>query len=306
MAAKKKIKPPPPLGFDDREVDVPPTARALDTTRDDDVPVDKTRADFRNEEFARVIRQHGKFVWWRKALLCPCFTPETDQASLDCPDCNGSGYIYVQPLRIRAQMLQFDRKINIYEKMGVWQEGAVNITTESHHRLGYRDSIEMEDAVIPFNEIVKKGNRRGIRSGLATSIDTARFRIRNIAAAVYKKKSGSLNFLEEDYHFRITREGWIEWLPAGLRDVSDGTFVSIHYDYAPIFLVLSWMHVTRTDVSGRKRPADKPKVTDLPQQAMAKLDFLVNVNDVPSMQLAIAQPTGVENPKTAKRGAADA
>lgn len=292
--AAKKIKPPPPVGYDDRNVDVPPTVGQYATTRGDDLALSKTRANFRETEFVRTLRQHGKYVVWRKALLCPCWTEETEQAALDCQDCNGSGYLYVQPLEIQMQMLQFDGKVNVFEKMGVWQEGSVQVTTEPQFRLGYRDAIEMRDAVIPFNEVIRKGNRRGIRQQLPDGVDSARYRIRNTAAAVYKKSGGDLAFLEEDYHYTITEEGWIKWLPPGSRAVPDGTLISFHYDFCPIFLVVSWMHITRTDVSSRKA-GDKPKVVDLPQQALAKLDFLLDVNAVPSMQ-QISQPTGPTNP----------
>ncbi len=290
----KKIVAPKPRIAKGRIVEVPRTIRTFDT--DESRPVkQKLRSDFRPEEFIRLLEQHGKHIIWRKAMLCVCLNKTTGQAEVDCPECNAGGFIYVDPIAIRAHMVQFDKKTSIYEKFGLWQEGSVNITTEPKYRLGYRDSIEMRDSVIPFNELLFKNNRRGLRSKLPTNVDSARYRIANMTKLVFKKKSDkSLFFLEENYHFRITREGWIQWLEAGNRAVPDEATLSAHYDFHPVFLVLSWFHVTRDDVSGRKSAVDR--VIAHPIQAMAKLDFLIDVNDAPNTTAgAVAEPSGVGN-----------
>ena len=291
-----KIKPPPPITSRNpsRIVDVPPTVGEADTTAGDDIPLNKTRADFREDEFTRVIRQHGKHIIWRKALICPCFNPSTEQAMLDCEDCNASGYLYVQPITITAWMAQFDAKVRLFEKFGSWQSGQVSVSVEAKHRPGYRDSLEMRDSVIPFAELIFKGNRRGLRSALPDGVDSARFRIVDVSAMLHKKKDGSLLFLQEGVHFEITYEGWIKWTAAGDRAVPDKGVVSLQYEYHPIFLVVSWFHITRDDTSGRKTAT--PRIISHPVQVMAQLDYLVNVNAVPSMTPgAVAQPTGVPN-----------
>ena len=291
MATKKKIAPPAPRLESYRQGEVPPTVGVKYTTQGDELNVNKTRADFREEEFVRVIRQHGKYVVWRKALLCPCFNPETEQAALDCPDCNADGYIYVQPKRVQALMFQFDKKTTIYEKFGLYQEGSVNVTVEAKYRLGYRDSLELEDQIIPMNELLIKNNRRGRRNGLPTGVDSARFRIVDVAALLYRKND-SIVSLEQGIHYSITKEGWIKWTSAGNRVIPDGGVFTIHYDFHPIYMVISWMHVTRDDVSGRKTEPAKDRVIAHPVQAMAKLDFLVNSNGLPSMALEVAEPSG--------------
>lgn len=296
MTKKKKIKPPPArTTVDGRLVEVPPTTGAQLTSVGDNVNPAKTRSDFREEEFVRIIRQHGKHVVWRKALLCPCFNAETEQIRVDCDHCNGDGYVYVHPHRIQALMMQFDKKTSIYERYGLFQEGSCQVTTLPDHRLGYRDSLEMLDAVIPMNELLVKGNRRGRRSVLPDGVDAARFRIVSVAALLVEK-SDSVMQLEEGLHFTITSEGWIQWTDLGNRAVKDGTSFSIHYDFHPIFLCISWMHVTRDDVSGRRTVPTKPRSVSLPVQAMCKLDFLVNPFGVPSLDDPIApEATGVGN-----------
>ena len=82
------ISPPAPITNSHRTVPAPPTVGVLDYHRE--LPAhSKTRADFRPQEFERVIIQHGKYVVWRKALLCPCSNQATGQTLLDCTDCDG-------------------------------------------------------------------------------------------------------------------------------------------------------------------------------------------------------------------------
>ncbi len=294
---KKKIKAPAPrvepgtTNSPRRRVEVPSTVGRQDTTAGDNVPLVKTRASFREEEFVRVIRQHGKFVIWRKALLCPCFNPETEQAVLACESCDGSGYLFVDPHAIQAVMLQFDKKTSIYERFGLYQQGTVQVTVEPKYRLGYRDSIELLDAVIPMNELLIRGDRRGRRSKLPAGVDSARFRIRDVSAALYRDDAGRVVALQKGIHFDITDEGWIRWLTAA-DVVPEGGVFSLHYDFHPIFLVISWIHVTRDDVSGRKATSAEPRVISLPVSAMAQLLFLTDVNAVPSMDPVAKLPSG--------------
>lgn len=295
--AKKKIAPPAPrMTGDGRSVEVPPTTGAQLTTAGDGINTSKTRADWREQEFIRLLRQHGKYVIWRKALLCPCLVADTGQVRVDCDRCNGDGYIYVAPHRIQAVMMQFDKKTSIYERYGLFQEGSCQVTTEPQHRLGYRDSIEMLDSVIAMNELLTKGNRRGRRRVLPDGVDSARFRIVSISHLLSMKDDGSIVALEEGLYFTITDEGWIRWTERGDRLLKDGATFTVHYDFHPIFICISWMHVTRDDVSGRNAPRDQPRTVSHPVQAMLKLDFLVDVNGLPSLDEPYArEATGSGN-----------
>lgn len=288
---KPKLRPPAPLNAPGRVVDVPPTVGQKDTTAGDQLNPQQARVQFLENEFVRVIRQHGKFVVWRKAMLCPCMSHETEQARLACPDCGGGGYIYVDPLQIRAFMAAFDKKTSIYEKYGLWQEGATQISVEPQHRIGYRDSLELLDVVLPMNELLTKGDRRGRRHKLPDGVDSARFRILNVATAFFRDKRDKLQKLDVGEDFKVSDEGWIRWLPPGKR-VQEGAILSVHYDFHPIYLVQSWPHVTRDDVSGAKTNKTGQRSVALPVQGMGKLMFLVDANSVPSLDEVVPEPSG--------------
>lgn len=270
------IKAPTPIDKGNRTVDVPPTIGSIDTSGPQPAK-QKTRADFKPQEFERVIAQHGKYVTWKKALLCPCINPTTGQVLLDCTDCDGSGYVYVDPIDVQAHMVSFDANTRIYEKFGMWLEGNVMVTVLPQYRLGYRDSIEMKDALMSFNEVLKKGNRRGIRSKLPSGVDSARYRIVNVTKLVYHGESaGSFSTLECGFHFEVDDNGWIKWLNAGDALIPDGTVFSVHYDFHPVFQIISHPHVLRDDVRGTKVAKDTAYA--LPIQAAARLDYLIDIN----------------------------
>lgn len=242
----------------------------------------KTRADFREEEFERLIAAHGKYTTWRKALICPCVTNSiTGQTDFTCNRCDGSGFYYVDPIRIQAVILFSDKETNLYERAGLWLNGQAQITVSADHRLGHRDSIELRDSVMVFDELLTKGNRRGIRKRLPAGVDTGRYRIVNMVLAIFEDRNGAFVSLKQCEHFNLTSDGWIEWTPIGTALVPDGTTISVRYEYKPTYLIESFPHVWRDDVSRRKSVIDKSIA--LPINAVGRLDYLVDVNkQIPS------------------------
>jgi hypothetical protein len=286
MATPGGLRPPAPIKtnapsyvqrFDNG---VPGTAGATDPLADvnADIQLDKNRADFRIVEFNRVLLQHGKRVTWRKAMLCPCLNETTGQADLVCKECDGSGYVYVDPLPIKAHMVSFEKNTRLYEKFGLWASGEVSVSVQPNYRLGYRDSIEMTDDLMNFNELIKKGNRvGGKRADLPAHIDAARYRIAQLTKAlVMPKDSAGIISLEVGASLRLTDQGLIEWLPAGERLVPDGSYVSVHYDYHPVWIVTSHPHAQRSDVALTGLPNEA--AVALPLQASAQLDFLAETD----------------------------
>lgn len=266
------IRGPKPRTSADVTSAVPATSGSFDTA--DTAEVSQTRAQFRDVEFTRALRQHGKVVMWRKAMICPCVRPDTERCEVDCVDCDGSGFVYVDPIEIQAHMAAFSEKTRIYEKFGLWASGEVQVTTFAANRLGYRDSLEMKHELMVFNELIVKGDRHGRRAQLGPDIDSARYRIVNLTRVLVRSKDGVLP-LEVGYHVKVTPSGHLEWLAPGQRVVPDGARVSIHYDFHPTWIVTSHPHATRTDL---KVIDGQEKVIGLPLQVGAQLDFLADVN----------------------------
>lgn len=257
------------------ETRIPETAKDTDPLRDLNaaLTVNKQRADFKPEQFDLVINQHGKRVRWRKAMLCPCLEETTGQAAVNCFDCDGSGYVYVDPLDIQLLMFSNDSKTRLYEKFALWQQGEAQVSMQANYRMGFRDSIESIDDVSNFNELLKKGNRRGRRSALPANTDSARYRIAAIAKIISKTSvKGSVLSAERGLHFELTEAGHIQWTAQGNKLIPDGVFYSIHYDFHPVYIVTSHPHVMRSDIKGTKEINEV--VQPLPLNASVQLDFL--------------------------------
>jgi len=236
-----------------------------------------TRADFRDIEFTRVIRQHGKFVTWRKAMPCPCLEETTGQPGMNCAYCDGSGWYYIDPQNIQALMMAVDKSVRLHERFGIWLSGTTSITVEPQHRVGFRDSLSMRDSVMTYSEILKKGNRRGIRQKLPLRTDSCRYRIVNLIQ-MFMFRDNAIVTLSKGIHFKITENGWIEWTIDGDSMIAPGTPISVRYEFNPIFIVESFPHVLRDDVTLANTTVDK--VYSLPVQSVGKLDFLLDANTV--------------------------
>jgi hypothetical protein len=268
------------------------TARVHPTVTEDDPYADrrgtintrKTRGQFRTIEFIRAIQQHGYFLLWRKAVICPCLNPVTKQVEMNCDHCDGSGFFYFDPIETRGIMSRFERNAKTYEKFGSWVEGSAQLTVEPQYRMHYRDQIEMLDSVMTHSEVITKGDRHGLRSKLPENRDSARYRIhRMVQAVILDTDTQEITKLEEGYHYKVDVNGWVEWLAAGQTLVADETVISLLYDYHPIFMVMSHLHAFREAVLESKSPV--AEVFSLPVQTTIKLDYLSDVSiPLPSMQ----------------------
>jgi hypothetical protein len=248
----------------------------------------KTRGQFRAIEFTRAIRQHGYFLTWRKAVLCPCRNPKTDQVKMNCKNCDGSGIFYFDPIKVRGIMTALERNVKPYEKFGSWNEGTSMLTVEPQYRMHFMDQIQMTDSVMTHAEWIKKGNRHGTRTRLPKNVDSGRYRIiRMIQALVVDENTDIVYALDEGKHFKIDGDGWVEWLT---NDVADGMVVSLLYEYHPIWIVMSHVHALRDVVIETKNP--QPEVTSLPVQTRVKLDFLAEINIPPPSLMSDLSPDG--------------
>lgn len=301
-----KPKAPTPIIIKDpgpfkRGIDVPATSTQPDAYQPDKDGVSTrhgnklftrhARAQFHADEFMRLILQHGSYLFWSKAAICPCLNPETNQTRINCPDCDSSGYRYSDRMEVRGVLMSMERNQRTEEKFGTWVEGTAQLTVEPQYRPGFRDSFEMRDAVMPHSELLRKGDRNGLRSKLPDNMDSAHYRIVRMTSLIWQPgqptvvedpTAPSPRALEEGIHFRITVDGWIEWLPASFDLVQDGEILTAIYEYHPIYLVVSHPHATRDTIAELKRP--EQDVQSMPVQATVKLEYLGDVNmPLPSM-----------------------
>ena len=268
------IKPPAPIGKAGRTVYPQPSVGQKDPGGIAIGNKNKARANLRPEEFEKLVAQHGHYVRWSKAMPCPCVSGDSGQANMSCSECDGGGFVYIDEMEIQIVMMSHDKKVSLYEKFGLWQSGSAQVTTYARHRPAYRDAIEMVDAIMVRTELIKKGDRRGIKQGLPADTDAARYKIKSISAILTTDSFGNTARLEEGTDFTIGADGLLHWTPAGNIKAPDGNILSLRYDYSPVYLVQSWPHALRDFVGNRKSTVDK--IESLPVSAMVQLDFIVS------------------------------
>ena len=107
--------------------------------------------------------------------------------------------------------------------------------------------------------------------------DTARYRILDVTRIVVWIGSEAV-FLERDVHYRLTKDGWIEWTAVGHALVPDGTKISLRYEFHPVWVIQSVPHSLRDDTSGRKSAKNVDRIISHPIQGAAYLDFVLDAN----------------------------
>lgn len=254
----------------------------------------RPRADMRPDEFAKLIDTKGYRVWWSRTSICPCRNnDQTDQADVSCTLCKGDGWFehlpddalgllevdgYGNPMVFNeartAVMVMIwassaTRDPQIFERFGDWAFGMAKATFDGANKPGYRDRVEVIDAVMPWSQLAvadgsakisvtrNRGKQRGLQYG---AVDV--YMLRSLAT-VYRR----------DQDYRVGETGEIEWL---VTPPPEGTVLSVHYLVHPIFRVMDHAFVFR-DTNAQKYNKAETKAeehTCLPTQVLLKLEYL--------------------------------
>ena len=92
------------------------------------------------KKYQAALARHGQWLRWVRVLVCPCMTPGTGQADLQCSLCKGRGEIYRNPgpFQLRQEIVNHDNKGRVYTanspiisgESTVWQ-GTTSLTLGS-------------------------------------------------------------------------------------------------------------------------------------------------------------------------------
>lgn len=251
------------------------------------------RADFNPNPFTVSIEGHGYRVAWTRAVLCPCrpLNDQTSQADPNCPQCHAKGYFYFgsttpqdpdkigllntaqqaivtgqNAFVIRAILTSLSSDTSPFKDIGGWRTGTCNVTTRPENKLAYYDKLVAIDSTIAYNEVVVIN-------------DT------NVLPVTYVVDGGVTLVMDDSFHryapdvdYTLLK-GKIVWLRNQPRV---GTRVAVHYMTHPTWIVMTYPHTVRnTYILGKKLAHSTPEgdYYDLPIQAQAKLEFLVNAEE---------------------------
>lgn len=256
----------------------------------------KTRVDFRDSEFRKLIAQKGLNIRWTQTAQCPCSSRTNDlnmdidyigadvpDKSIDtsfntgCPICKGEGKIYHSPQNIQAVVTGAEGDY-INARFGGYRDGVLNLTLNPEHLPAFGDKFELLDSVMLYQEIVEDNG--GITLPLRFPIQQRTLKLRNenkTIGVTYCSYSLDTTFvtqnveLAEGVDFTIVNNV-INWVnkPA---NVSKFTF---SYYIHPSYICVGFPNSVRDTHVKFKQVSDVN--TPLPIRIQAKLEFLESAN----------------------------
>jgi hypothetical protein len=235
---------------------------------EDDVPV--ARVDIKVEDYDRLIMQKGINLCVFRSMYCPN-TKSTDGAEheIDCPLCNGSGYIDVNPIKTRGFIQNQALEKMLDNQGGQFDGNSVSITFLSGIELQYFTLIELNDFTQIYYQRIKR------KAG--SNIDILKYRACRVN--VIMDSNGVQYYQDND--FKIDPNGSILW--SGARKPADHIIYSIHYECHVQFRAVRAMHVNRYT---QYKPSGEALVSHvkLPEQWLATKEFLVRRHDINTNQ----------------------
>lgn len=143
----------------------------------------KPRADFRVEDFERMIDAQGARLAWARAIRCPCVpvNAQTQQPDPRCERCRRHpGWTFFGPADyfvpaavgqldqlqqavvehygasvIRGIMVGLNHRDDEFNKLGIWRFGEGLVTVRPQNVLAYNDRLVDLDSEIAFSEVLE-------------------------------------------------------------------------------------------------------------------------------------------------------
>lgn len=109
--------------------------------------------------FNRFLAGIGQQFEWRKAFTCPCVSPATNSARLDCPHCHGKAWIWASPV-IGVAGVPSQRVQREFAAATQWESGDMMLTVPSNsplYAMGERDRVVQLNGDDPFSINLRRG-----------------------------------------------------------------------------------------------------------------------------------------------------
>lgn len=225
----------------------------------------KQRVDLQVADFDRLIEQKGVNIKVFRTMYCPNVkSVDAAEHEIDCPLCNGSGFLDMNPLCTKGFIQNQDLEKMLDTVAGQYDGNSVLITFPIGIELQYFTKIELEDfTMIYFERLLRK---------VGTNIDILKYRACRINQIV--DKNGVEYFQGQD--FNIDPNGNLQWLA---RKPADEVIFSIHYECHVQFRATRAMHVSRFTQYKAAGEAGVEHIK-MPEQWLCTKEFLLRRKDI--------------------------
>jgi hypothetical protein len=218
----------------------------------------------------------NSFIWDQgvrikvyKTLFCARVKSiDGSEHEINCPICNGSGFIDVSPTETVAAIQNQIRSNNINpDQIGTaWEEQTAFMTFLSGIELSYYTRIELMDYTNVYKQLVQRQ--------VDTNIDRLQFKATSVDYLI--DYDGIIYIPGND--FIVDRNGDIEWLiGTGTKKPADKKIYSIHYNTLVAYRAIEAVHCDRFGSDGIKK--DHLEVIEYPQMWKIKKLYLFHHED---------------------------
>lgn len=223
------------------------------------------RVDLDPARFDRLLEQKGVNIRIYRTMYCPNVKSiDGAEHEIDCPLCNGSGYIDLDPINGKAFVQTQD-----LEKMvgmeGYHDGNTVAATFQIGVELQYFTLVELCD----FTEIYYQRVLRKVGS----DVDALKYRACRINTVI--DRLGARYYQDQD--FKLDPNGNIMWLNG--RKPTDEEVYSIHYERHVQFRAVRAMHSNRF-TQFKDLGQEKVEHIKMPEQWLIVKEFMLRRKDI--------------------------
>lgn len=231
-------------------------------------PNPKQRVDLQVADFDALIEQKGVNLKVFRTGYCPNVkSVDGAEHEIDCPLCNGSGFIDLDHLCTPGFIQNQDLERMLDTQGGQHDGNSVLISFPIGVELQYFTRIELVDYTeIYFQRVLRKPG---------SSVDVLKYKACRVNFIIDKNNARYY----QDQDFSIDPNGNIIWTGASLRKPADNVIYSVHYECHVQFRATRAMHVSR--FTQYKGPGNSEvEYIKMPEQWMCTKEFLLRRRDI--------------------------
>lgn len=224
--------------------------------------------EFRKPDFDAAVWQKGYNVLIERALRCPCNA--LDAPLVNCQNCHGTGYFYINPLSTIALMTNLNQN-NHYKNWSEVLMGTVAVTVRDVDKpsLGYFNRITVNNQYSYFSEnlIIREYSAD-------TFVFTTYKPVELISLHIFNDYDQKLIKLSED-QYEINPNNPYSII-IKLDTLPSNNVVSVYYKHEPEYHVIDLPHEIRASFA-KEKTTGKLSQINLPVQAVARRSHLLAI-----------------------------
>ena len=223
--------------------------------------------EFDKPSFDTAIWNYGYDSIVEKAIECPCRGGNSGHPLPTCQNCNGVGWVFINPEKTKALITGINRET----KYKAWSQesiGNISVSFRDIERASFMDRITLEDEESVFSE-VKKVRTVG-EVGSEENFIFLSYPILSIEDVfIYQGDENPLiRLFEGEYSLKSGNNYVLNFTSEALQAATNGS-VSIRYRHKIQYHILDMPHVVRSsDITNRQGQREKEK---LPVNYIARL-----------------------------------